>query len=212
MKHNIIVYILLLFIVCPLTQAQNMGTVFSNMPDEYIPQLESAWRKDLIDLYNTGKEASLKNTMNGTSSLLKLTDNYLLLQSTERSTLEMKLLPLINKTNIICLITTVKGPVADSRIAFFTTDWSPLASEDLFTPISADWFIKEDANKTTDAYKDAVSRLDIELIQYNLSPDNLTLTATYTTPLYLSKPDRNKLAAYIKETPKLFTWESSRFN
>ena len=65
-------------------KAQEMDAVFVAMPDQYVPQLENAWRKDLIDLYNSGKEAKLKNTMNGFSTLKKLTDDYLLLQVTER--------------------------------------------------------------------------------------------------------------------------------
>ncbi|WP_085535155.1 DUF3256 family protein [Massilibacteroides vaginae] len=211
MKRNIVKFILILLIICPVVKAQDMATLFANMPDEYVPHLESAWRKDLIDLYNTGKPATLQNTMNGTSSLLNLTGNYLLLQSTERSTVEIKLLPLINNTNIICMITTINAPVADSRIGFFTTEWHPLSSDDLFTPVKGDWFVKEDADKSADAYKDAISRLDMELIKYNLNPDNLTLTATYTTPLYLSSEERGKVTPYIKETPKLFTWENSRF-
>lgn len=212
MKRNIFLYLLLFFTAFPVLKAQNMGTVFSNIPDEHVPHLEAAWRKDLIDLYTTGKQATLKNTMNGTSSLLKLTDNYLLLQSTERSTMEMKLLPLVNNTAIVCLVTTVSGPVADSRVSFFTTEWQPLPAEDLFTPVTKEWFINEGADKTSDAYKDAVSRLDMELIRYNLSPDSLTLTATYTTPLYLNGEEREKLAPYIKESPRLYTWETSRFN
>lgn len=212
MKRTFLKYIFLFLIISPLVKSQDMATTFTNMPDEYVPHLENAWRKDLIDLYNTGKPASLQNTMNGTSKLLKLTENYLLLQSTERSTLEIKLLPLINNTNIICMISTVNAPVADSRVAFFTTEWQPLKSENLFTPVQGDWFINENADKSSDVYKDAVSRLDMELIKYNLNPDNLTLTATYMTPSYLSGEDQKKLTPYIKETPKLFTWENSRFN
>ena len=64
--------------------AQDMTSVFTAMPDQYIPQLEHAWRKDLVDLYTSGKESRLKNTMNGFSTLQKLTNDYLLLQTTER--------------------------------------------------------------------------------------------------------------------------------
>ena len=32
-----------------------MDAVFVAMPDQYVPQLENAWRKDLIDLYNFRK-------------------------------------------------------------------------------------------------------------------------------------------------------------
>lgn len=205
-------YILLFLCSFSAVKAQNIASLFSNMPDEHIPQLESAWRKDLIDLYNSGKEATLKNSMEGTSKLLKLTDNYLLLQVTERSTQEMKLLPLINNTNIICLVTTVNGPVADSRVDFFTTDWHPLATEGLLSPVTTEWFLKEDADKTSDSYKDAVSRLDMELIKYNLNADDLTLTATYTTPLYLSREERDKVSVFLKDAPKVYTWDRTRFN
>ena len=51
----------------------------------------------------------------------------------------------------------------------------------------------------------------MNLIQYNLSPDNLTLTATYTTPLYLSKEDRKKVTPFIKDSPKVYTWEKFHF-
>ena len=104
-------------------KAQDMAEVFVAMPDEYVPQLEDAWRKDLVDLYKSGEKAQLKNNMNGTSRLVKLTNDYLLLESTERTTVELKLLPLVNNTFVICKVVTVKAPVPDSRIAFFSPDW-----------------------------------------------------------------------------------------
>lgn len=191
--------------------AQDMTTLFTNMPDQNIPQLENAWRKDLIELYNSGKEARLQNMMNGYSVLKKLTSDYLLLEVTERSTVEMKLLPLVNNTNIICLITTVSGPVADSRVEFFSPEWEKLSASDLFTPVSFDWFIREDVDKSSSDYLDAMSRLDIKLIQYQLSSDALTLTATLTTPLYLPKEERDKVTPFIKPEPKVYTWEKFHF-
>lgn len=191
--------------------AQEMDALFVSMPDSNIPQLENAWRKDLVDLYKSGKEAKLKNTMNGFSTLKKLTSDYLLLEVTERSRIEIKLLPLVNNTNVVCFVRTVSGPVADSRVDFFTTEWVPLDASDLFTPVSADWFIKEDADRGSTDFLSATSRLDMDLIEYRLSPDSLTLTATYNTPLYLSKEDRDKVIPFIKESPKVYTWEKHHF-
>lgn len=205
-------YLALLFVLYALGgYAQDMATLFSSMPDQYIVQLESAWRKDLIDLYNSGKEARLQNTMNGYSVLEKLTSDYLLLQSTERTTIEMKMLPLVNNTYIICMITTVSGPAPDSRIAFYTTDWQPLEALDLYAPVEAGWFIRESANKNSDAFLDATSRLDMDLVRYSLSPDANTLTATYATPLYLSKEEREKVKPFLKDEPKVYMWERSHF-
>ena len=176
-------------------KAQEMDAVFVAMPDQYVPQLENAWRKDLIDLYNSGKEAKLKNTMNGFSTLKKLTDDYLLLQVTERSTVEMKLLPLVNDTYVVCMITTVYGPVP----------------ADLYTPVPVEWFIKDDADKNRTAFIEATARLDMDLRKYSLSPDDQTLTVEYTTPKYLTKTERKQVEPFLKNTPKVYTWEKFHF-
>lgn len=209
MKRLILSILLSVFVMG--VKAQDMAALFVAMPDQNIPQLENAWRKDIIDLYNSGKEAKLKNTMNGFSVLQKLTSDYLSLQSTERTTIDMKLLPLVNNTYVICVVTTVNGPVPDSQIEFYTTEWAPLDASDLFSPVSADWFIKEDADRNSNAFIDATSRLDMDLITYSLSPDDLTLTETFTTPLYLSKADREKVQPFLKDSPKVFTWEKFHF-
>ncbi|MDR0750234.1 MAG: DUF3256 family protein [Tannerellaceae bacterium] len=205
------VYLLILCLCALGIKAQDMKAVFIAMPDRYIPQLESAWRKDLVDLYGSGKEARLKNTMDGYSQLMKLTSDYLLLQTTERSVVEMKLLPLVNDTYIICMLTTVSAPAPDSRIDFYTTGWKPLAAADLISPVPSGWFIKEDADRDSDACKDALSLLDMDLINYRLSPDSQTLEAIYTTPLYLSAEQRIKVTPFLKDTPKVYTWDKSRF-
>lgn len=191
-------------------EAQDMANVFTAMPDQYIPQLENAWRKDLVDLYTSGKEPRLKNRMNGFSSLRKLTGDYLLLQTTERSTVEMKLLPLVNNTYVVCMVSTVNGPAPDSRIEFFTTNWEPLPASDLFAPPAAGWYVKPGVDKQGEAWQEALSHLDMDLIQYRLSPDDLTLTATYTTPRYLGREARAKVEPYLA-SPKVYTWQKSHF-
>jgi hypothetical protein len=191
--------------------AQDMPTLFARMPDRELPQLETPWRKDLIDLYRAGREARLQNTMNGYSRLLALTDDYLLLEVTQRSRIEMKMLPLINGTHILCVVTTVEGPAPDSRIAFYTTEWQPLPPAGLFTPPAPGRFLRENIETDSDAFRDAIAGLDMDLIQYRLSPDDLTLTAAYATPLYLSKPERAKVAAFLRDDPLVFTWDRSSF-
>ena len=207
---RVLIIVWLAFCVFQL-KAQNMAEVFVAMPDEYVPQLEDAWRKDLVDLYNSGENAQLKNNMNGTSRLVKLTKDYLLLESTERTTLELKLLPLVNNTFVICKIITVKAPVADSRIAFFSPDWKPLNASDLLEPVTAGWFIREDADKESMAFQESTSRLDMDLFEYKLSPDDYTLTQIYTTPQYTDKETQKKLRPFLKDSPKVYTWTKSYF-
>jgi len=204
-------FILSLILVSISVNAQNVASFFIHMPDEQIPQLEEAWRKDLVDLYQSGKDAKLENLMAGQSSIKEMTADYLLLQTSERSTLEIKLLPLINDTYLACVITTVNAPIADSRIDFFSLEWKSLSSADMLEPVTFDWFIKEDVNNNNEEFLHAVSNLDMHLYHYKLNPENLTLTAVYTTPDYLNSEDREKVTPFLKEMPKVYQWKSGRF-
>ena len=191
--------------------AQKIEEAFIRMPDEMIVQLEEAWRKDLIDLYKSGKSATLENTMLGKSTLIKLTDDYLLLQLTKHSTVEMKLLPLINNTYIICMITTLNAPVADSHVSFYTTEWQPLPSKNLLTAATADWFWKEDVERSSHQLEEAKALMPVFLFKYSLHPDNTTLTCIYQTPAWLDEETRAKVKPLLKETPKTYEWNRSRF-
>jgi hypothetical protein len=175
------------------------------MPDEMIVELESAWRKDLIDLYNTGKTATLENNLLGKSTLKMLNDDYMQLQTTERSVIELRRLPLINNSYIICLVTTVYAPVPDSSVKFFTTSWQPLQSDALLKPVEREWFIKDDAPANTAAV------IDIELVKYSLNADDNTLTAELTTPEYFDDETKARIKPFLKETPRIFTWKSGYY-
>ena len=189
-------------------QSQKIEDYFIRIPNAFIVQLEEAWRKDLVDLYKSGKPAILENTMQGKSVLKKLTDQYLLLQSTESSTVELKLLSLVNNTHIICMVETVYAPVADSRVSFFTTEWRPLPSDDIFTPVAEEWFRIDNPDETAWEY---FQQLNIFLVKYSLSDENETLTAEYMTPLFLDDETRQRVKPFLKADPKIYTWKSGRF-
>ena len=191
-----------------VAQAQKMEDYFIRIPDNFIVQLEEAWRRDLVDLYKSGKPAILENTMQGKSVLKKLTDHYLLLQSTESSIVELKLLSLVNNTHIICMIETVYAPVADSRVSFYTTDWQRLPSDDIFTPVTDEWFRIEPLDPSLQEH---FQQLNIFLVKYSLSDENETLTAEYMTPLLLDDDTRQRLTPLLKLGPKIYTWKSGRF-
>ena len=208
--NKIVFYLLLVLMTAPL-RAQDIATAFMAMPDECIPQLEKGAKKQLVDFYLSDKTAQVPHKLGGNVILKKLTSNYLQLQMSDRSEKEYKLLPLVNKSNVICLVETVKGPVADSRISFYSTDWKSVDSADLFTPVQSSWFIREDADTTLFKYQESVSHLDLDLFKYELNPGDNTLKQIYTTPQYLDKETRDNLKPFLKEEPKVFQWNQSRY-
>ena len=87
--------ILLFSILLSLSaNAQNINSVFVSMPDSLSPLLTKVNRQDFADFLSSGMKAVVKNRFGGQSEMLKLTDDYLKLKTTEASSEEMKLLPL----------------------------------------------------------------------------------------------------------------------
>jgi len=208
---KLLIISILMFFTAINSYSQTIDQLFVNIPDDMVPQLESAWRKDLIDLYNAGKTATLENTMHGKSTLLKMSDNYLLLNTTERSSIELKLLPLINNTNIICMVTTVYAPVADSQVKFYSTDWKQLPDNEIFTAPNLNKFIITEAGNNSPDYIDAMASLDICLMKYSLNEDNTDLTADFTTPRYLDEESFRKAVPFLIKKPLVYEWRAGSF-
>ena len=206
-------FVIGLLLVCSViyADAQKIDELFIKMPENMIVQLEEAWRKDLVELYKSGKTASLENTMQGRSTIQTMTDDYMLLQSTERSTVELKLLPLVNNTFIICMIETVYAPVADSRVSFYTIEWELLADENIFTPATEGLFLKDDADISLQDLLNVRSKLDMFLVKYSLSEEDTSLIAEYTTPQYVSDEYKENAKSLLKVDSKTFKWKSGRF-
>ena len=110
--------------------AQDMKTVFVSMPDSVLPLLTKVNREDCVDFLASNMKAVVKNRFGKQVELKKLTPDYLQMQTSARSTLEMKLLPMSDSTQVICMVNTVCASACDSRISFYTPQWKPLPKED----------------------------------------------------------------------------------
>ena len=75
-------------------------------------------------------KAEVKNRFGQPTELKKLTDDYLYLQTTSKSSMEMKLLPLNDSVKIVCMVNTVCASACDSEIRFFSTQWQELPKQD----------------------------------------------------------------------------------
>ena len=82
-------------LLCGLSlYAQDMKTLFIAMPDSVAPLLTKVNREDCVDFLASNMKAEVKNRFGKVSELKRLTDDYLFLQTTGSSSMEMKLLPL----------------------------------------------------------------------------------------------------------------------
>ena len=109
-------YIFLLFIILSNSIAsQNLKSYFISMPDSIIPLLTKVNREDCVDFLDSKMKAEVKNKFGNISELKALTDNYLLLQTTSNSYIEMKLLSVNDSTKIIGVSRSYKAKAVDRK-------------------------------------------------------------------------------------------------
>jgi len=210
MKPKIVFTIFLLTIAVRLVQAQTAGELFVKLPESAFLTLTVSERVDLIDMYKAGKKAIVKNRLDDSCSILRLTDDYLQIQTGE-NTMELFLLPMINDSKIVGMIQTACAPACDSYLEFYTTEWKKLAASFFITFADTYDFLKEGIRPEEDHVKNALIPLDISLMKLHYEPDKQELQQYYTTPDYLSETDRAKVKPYLIETPKQFKWNLTRF-
>ena len=205
-----ILTILILWICTMSVSAQEMKTIFVNLPDSIEPLLTKVNKEDCVDFLDSGMKAVVKNRFDRSAELKVLTSDYLQMQLSDVSTLELKLLPLKDSVRVICMVKTVCASACDSDIRFFDTKWNELdASDFLKYPVEEVFYLPLDS--LTDDVQELRAKADICLMKASLSADDSSLTWEYTTPLTLHKDDREKLIALLRKEPLVMQWVEGRF-
>lgn len=205
-----ILTILILWICTMSVSAQEMKAIFVNLPDSIEPLLTKVNKEDCVDFLDSGMKAVVKNRFDRSAELKVLTSDYLQMQLSDVSTLELKLLPLKDSVRVICMVKTVCASACDSDIRFFDTKWNELdASDFLKYPVEEVFYLPLDS--LTDDVQELRAKADICLMKASLSADDSSLTWEYTTPLTLYKDDREKLISLLRKEPLIMQWVEGRF-
>ena len=190
--------------------AQDAKSVFINIPDSLCPLLTKVNRADFADFLESKMKAQVKNKMEKISEMKVLTKDYLFLQTTALTSFQMKLLPLNDTTKIICVINTACGPVCDSRILFYTTQWKELSSKDYIDMPGMERFFVAPESAKLDTYNNARASLDFYLLKSDLSKDNNELAFTFTSPQNLDESSAKALEPFLKKE-LIYVWKEGRF-
>ena len=202
--------IAVLFCAMPLF-AQNMNSVFIAMPDSITPLLSQVNKEDCVDFLDSNMKAEVTNRFGGKTEMKVLTDDYVLMQTTPGSTLEMKLFPVNDSTKVVCMVKTVCASACDSEIRFYASDWSKELSMDDFLqrPDVEAFYLPQDS--ITEEYILTRKKADMDLMKASLSKDDASLTFIYTTPEYMNKEDKEKLLPSLRKEPIVLQWQDGKF-
>lgn len=203
-----------LFLVwgCTLSvAAQDMKKVFIAMPDSLTPLLTKVNKEDCIDFLASNMKAEIKNRFDKSSEMKVLTEDYLQMQMTENSTLEMKLFPVNDSVKIVCMVKTVCSSACDSEIRFYDTSWKKEfpKSDYLQLPAPQTFYLPTD---TVSSEVELIKRkADMHVMKAVLSKDDSSLSFIYTTPDYLNQEDREKLSPYLRKEAVVYRWKDGKF-
>ncbi len=192
----------------PAGLAQPMRDVFASMPDSILEIMTKNNRLDCIDFIEHNMEAKVRNRFDGYTVLKQLTLDYLDLQLTKNCRVEMKLLPVKDSVDYICVVRTYAGPVQESTVRLYTPQW-----EELPATAWMEWPDYEAFWTTNDTINaEEVERLqrlqDMRFVKAGLQPDDMRLTLSLQ-PGEVEKETAGRMEAVIR--PLVYEWDGKRF-
>ena len=173
-----------------------VGDVFATMPDSLMPYLSKNNRLDLIDFAKAGMKSEVNNALDGSTELLKLTDNYMKLQLNSQTTVEMRLIKadslLADSADYVLYVvkTCRTSDAGHSEVRKFTSKWMPLSlSLSLKDRVGEMMMRKQDT--TEEEWQKAVAAIDNADVTAELSPDSDILSLSLT--FFLLTADDKKI-------------------
>ncbi len=203
-----------LFLVwgCTLSvAAQDMKKVFIAMPDSLTPLLTKVNKEDCIDFLASNMKAEIKNRFDKSSEMKVLTEDYLQMQMTENSTLEMKLFPVNDSVKIVCMVKTVCSSACDSEIRFYDTSWKKEFPKNDYLQLPAPQTFYLPTDTVSSEVELIKKKADMHVMKAVLSKDDSSLSIIYTTPDYLNQEDREKLSPYLRKEAVVYRWKDGKF-
>lgn len=177
--------------------------VFAEAPLEVLDLLRPSTRLDMLDYYSQADSIlPAVNALGGVSRLTEVAPDYLKVEVSPVSTLEIKLLQAGKKQIVMTLYTTGDDSMArDTEVRFFDSQLKPLdAGKFLKAPGLTGFFTLKGSGISESDLKE---KLPYAAVEYTVGPADTPLTAILTTLRAISQEDRDLLTTIL--TPTLTT-------
>ena len=190
----------------PVTMmAQQVRKMWVNMPTSIVGSLEKSTRQELLDLKEMKKKAVISGPLGEECSIDTLTADYLSARLSDVSTLQMKMLPTSSGDSLLCLVQTYAGPLPESSISFYTSDWKALPMPSMHLDVD----LQRPDTMTQDDFSKLQALFDPKLISFTLSPSNKDLVVALS-PVIISEEEKAHVKALTLQ--RKLNWNGKTFN
>lgn len=196
----------MLSVPCQLCRAVPIDTLFAKMPPALLPLLDWDGRLDCLDLYNGKMRAEVTNVLGERSRLVEKTDDYLRVELSAASRMELKLLPLGGDT-VVWRIHTVLAPAAESRLDAYTTRWEQAEGVAVPVPAVSDFWVRPDT-LTEERFDELRHAAGVPWVAASFSPTAAELT--FSLSLDDVRSDwRDEMSRCLR--PLTYRWDGTGF-
>ncbi len=102
-----------------------IDSLFATLPREALPLLDRTARLDLLDLYDSGLQATAENIYGGQTVMTAKTATHIALRTSESGTWTLDAVPALGDTLAVC-VSSVKAGGVSSRVSVYTRHWRPV--------------------------------------------------------------------------------------
>lgn len=212
MRKTIISIIFTISVLFNGIYAQTITDVIKSMPSSIVWGLSDEEKEDLTSNPTDTTFSITDNDLYEKIIRKELSNDYIHLQTSKVGSIQIKLLPLINDTKIICVVKTVCKDICDSNITFYTPEWKQIEDQQLYPKPILNWFLKVDTDSQNEELINAIAAIDILPIKYILSSGSNTLKVDLDIQKYLDEKSFEKLVPFLSEKPKELNWNKTSFN
>ena len=197
-------YILIAFICFSYLsfQAKTVKEAFLSMPVDMLLDVSIENKMDLLDSFEAHSNAKVQNNLKEDVLIKDMSDNYFRLEM-GNTNIQIIVLEMVNKSQLYCFIRTTCVPSCDSRIEFYSVDWSKLNTNDFISITPQTEFINK--------IDDYPLLKAIELMQFDYNSENNILSQKNNSLDILSLEDQKKIKPNIKKEVVEYKWNGVRF-
>ncbi len=213
MKKIHIITVALTFCTLTVSAQKGIKDILCGIPETVIPYINDEQREEISKFTSDADTVKIKNKLNGITEINVAGNDFAQIKLNKSATLQLKLLPLNDTTQVICLIKTMATPIKESAIKFYSTDWKPLAQNFGLPEFNdADIVITEFTQRPdtmqANKFEELCEYLEPVIIYADISPKDNIITYEPSIP-FASKAEKEELRAIIKQ--KSYKWTGYNF-
>ena len=206
-KNSFILLILTLF--CTKVSAQDIKPYFTIIPDNILGYVNIGLRKDLIDLYNAKQNAEVRNLLGGTTRMAFLSPQYLKLNLSASTDVEMRMIQSNDSTGYIVVNKTLESTYPESVLSVYTSDWKSLPVNSFFSEPTVQDYLKKSIPDDGLAILKGDIPYPVLRIEMDSLSNNLNVYPEFLKSM--SKESALRWKDHFTEEPITYIWKEGRY-